>query len=126
MASNALAPVMYQLQESLRNVDLRNFINTDLSNWLGKVDFKTVGFVALAVLVVLLVLDLFTKSPTPYGRSLLSSAANAWDSVGQTGLSQSLRGSRSLEPVVSVLDALAEASKKWESPEDSVMRNRAL
>nr|XP_027229886.1 uncharacterized protein LOC113821575 [Penaeus vannamei] len=119
-------PVMYQLQESLRNVDLRSFINTDLGNWLGKMDFKTVGLVALAALVVLLVLDLFTKGPTPYGRSLVSSAANAWDSIGQTGFSQSLRGSRSLEPVVTVLDALTEAAKKWEAPEDSVVRNRAL
>nr|XP_027229885.1 uncharacterized protein LOC113821574 [Penaeus vannamei] len=113
MASNALAPVMFQLQESIRNFDLRNFINNDLSNWLGKMDFKTVGLVALAALVVLLVLDLFTKGPTPFGRSLVSSAANAWDSVGKTGLSQSLRGSRSLEPVVTILDALAEAAKKW-------------
>ncbi|XP_047491659.1 uncharacterized protein LOC125040910 [Penaeus chinensis] len=126
MASNALAPFMYQLQESLRNVDLRNFISNDLSNWLGKVDFKTVGFVALAALVVLLVLDLFTKSPTPFGRSLVSSVANVWDSVGQTGLSQSLRGSRSLEPVVTILDSLAESAKKWEAPEDSVVRNRAF
>nr|XP_027229893.1 uncharacterized protein LOC113821583 [Penaeus vannamei] len=117
---------MFQLQESIRNFDLRNFINNDLSNWLGKMDFKTVGFVALAALVVLLVLDLFTKGPTPFGRSLVSSAANAWDSVGKTGLSQSLRGSRSLEPVVTILDALAEAAKKWEAPEDRLVRNRAF
>ncbi|XP_037792972.1 uncharacterized protein LOC119588361 [Penaeus monodon] len=126
MASNALAPVIYQLQESLRNVDLRNFINTDLSNWLDKVDFKTVGLVALAALVVLLVLDFFTKSPTPFGRSLVSSVANIWDSADQTGLSQSLRGSRSLEPVATVLDALAKEVKKWETPEDSAVRHRAF
>ncbi|XP_042869180.1 uncharacterized protein LOC122251360 [Penaeus japonicus] len=126
MASNALAPVMYQLQESIRNFDIRSFVNNDLGNWLGKLDFKTVGLVALAALVVLFVLDLFTKSPTPFGRSLVSSAAHAWDSAGQMGLSQSLRGSRSLEPVATVLDALAEAVKKWEAPEDSVVRHRAF
>ncbi|XP_047490927.1 uncharacterized protein LOC125040418 [Penaeus chinensis] len=126
MASNALTPFMYQLQESLRNVDLRNFISNDLSNWFGKVDFKTVGFVALAALVVLLVLDLFTKSPTPFGRSLVSSVANAWDSADQTGLSQSLRGSRSLEPLATVLDALTKEVKKWEAPADSAVRNRAF
>ncbi|ROT71836.1 hypothetical protein C7M84_009807 [Penaeus vannamei] len=64
--------------------------------------------------------------PHPFGRSLVSSAAHAWDSTGQTGLSQSLRGSRSLEPVATVLDALAEAVKKWEAQEEGVVRNRAL
>ncbi|XP_042204217.1 uncharacterized protein LOC121853898 [Homarus americanus] len=118
MAANALAPAMYQLQESLRSVDL--------AHWVSQLDFKTVGLLAVVVVGVVFLLDLFTKSYTPYGRSLLSSAAHAWDDKDQLGLKDAVRGSRSLEPLSNVLDALAEAVMKWEEPEDSTFRNRAL
>ncbi|XP_045615614.1 uncharacterized protein [Procambarus clarkii] len=118
MPTSALAPFMYQLQEGLRNVDLKH--------WVSQLDFKTAGVLALIVVGIVLLLNLVTKSYLPYGRSLLSSAAHAWDSRDQLGLGPALRGSRSLEPFTNVLDALAEAVKKWEEPEDSAVRNRAL
>ncbi|KAG7156267.1 uncharacterized protein LOC121853888 [Homarus americanus] len=117
MAINALAPVMYQLQESLRSVDLKH--------WVSQLDFKTVGLLAVVVVGVVFLLDLFTKSYAPYGRSLLSTAAHAWDNKDQLGFTGAIRGSRSLEPLSNVLDALAEAVVKWEEPEGSAARSRA-
>ncbi|KAG7156265.1 uncharacterized protein LOC121853885 [Homarus americanus] len=116
MAVNALAPVMYQLQESLRSVDL--------AHWVSQLDFKTVGLLAVVVVGVVFLVNLFTKSYSPYGRSLLSSAAHAWDNRDQLGLTDVLSGSRSLEPLSNVLDALADAVMKWEEPEVSTIRNR--
>ncbi|XP_042204227.1 uncharacterized protein LOC121853900 [Homarus americanus] len=116
MAVNALAPIMYQLQESLRSVDL--------AHWVSQLDFKTVGFLAVVVVGVVFLVNLFTKSYAPYGRSLLSSAAHAWDSRDHLGLTGVLSGSRSLEPLSNVLDALADAVMKWEEPEVSTIRNR--
>ncbi|XP_045615616.1 uncharacterized protein [Procambarus clarkii] len=117
MAANALAPFMYQLQESLNNFDLKN--------WVSQLDFKTAGVLAVVVVGALLLLNLFGKPFSPFGRSLLTSAANAWENRDQLGFGPALRGSRSLEPVTQVLDALAEAVRKWEEPEDSAVRTRA-
>nr|XP_045615362.1 uncharacterized protein LOC123768709 [Procambarus clarkii]XP_045615363.1 uncharacterized protein LOC123768709 [Procambarus clarkii] len=117
MAANALAPFMYQLQESLNNFDLKN--------WVSQLDFKTAGVLAVVVVGVLFLFNLFAKPSFPFRRSLLT-AANAWENRDQLGFGPALRGSRSLEPLTNVLDALAEAVKKWEVPEDSALRNRAL
>ncbi|KAG7156268.1 uncharacterized protein LOC121853869 [Homarus americanus] len=118
MPTSALAPVMYQLQESFNNFDLKH--------WVSQLDFKTVGLLAVVVVGVIFFLDLFTKSYAPYGRSLLVSAAQTWDNRDQLGLNDAVRGSRSLEPLSNVLDALAEAVLKWEEPEASAVKNRAL
>ncbi|XP_047491733.1 uncharacterized protein LOC125040967 isoform X2 [Penaeus chinensis] len=126
MAANAIAPIVYQLQEGLRNVDLRSFVNSfDLKGLVNKLDFQTVGLVALVAVAAVFLLDLFTKSYAPFGRSLVSSAAHAWDYADQWGLSESVRGSRSLEPVTKVLDALAEGVKQWEAQEEGLVRHRA-
>ncbi|XP_071530501.1 uncharacterized protein [Panulirus ornatus] len=118
MPTNALAPAMYQLQESLSSFDLKH--------WIANLDFKTVGVLALVVVGVLFLFNLLTKSYAPYGRSLLYSAANAWDNRDQLGLNDVGRGSRSLEPLMNVLDSLAEAVKKWEESEANTVKNRAL
>ncbi|XP_071530502.1 uncharacterized protein [Panulirus ornatus] len=117
MAASALAPIMYQLQESLRNVDLRYLVST--------LDIQTIGVLSLVVVAVIFLLDLLTKSYAPFGRSLLSSAVHAWGISDQLGLNDAVRGSRSLEPLTGVLDALAEAVMKWEESEAShTVRNR--
>ncbi|XP_069975996.1 uncharacterized protein [Penaeus vannamei] len=126
IAAHAVAPFVYQLQQGLRNVDLRSLVNSfDLKGLVNKLDIQTVGLVAVVAVAAVFLLDLFTKSYAPFGRSLVSSAAHAWDKADQWGLSGSVRGSRSLEPVTKVLDALAEAVKKWEAQEEGVVRHRA-
>ncbi|XP_037792779.1 uncharacterized protein LOC119588145 [Penaeus monodon] len=97
MAANAVAPIVYQLQEGLRNVDLRSLVNSfDLKGLVNKLDIQTLGLVALVAVAAVFLLDLFTKSYTPFGRSLVSSAAHAWDNADQWGLSESVRGSDSV------------------------------
>ncbi|XP_042869174.1 uncharacterized protein LOC122251350 [Penaeus japonicus] len=126
MAAHAVAPIVYQLQQGLRNVDLRSLVNSfDLKGLVNKLDIQTVGLVALVVVAAVFLFELFSKSYAPYGRSLLSSAAHAWDDGDQWNLKESARGSRSLEPVTKVLDALAEAVKKWEAQEEGAVRHRA-
>ncbi|XP_027229891.2 uncharacterized protein [Penaeus vannamei] len=126
MAAHAVAPFVYQLQQGLRNVDLRSLVNSfDLKGLVNKLDIQTVGLVAVVAVAAVFLLDLFTKSYAPFGRSLVSSAAHAWDRADQWGLSGGVRGSRSLEPMTKVLDALAEAVKKWEAQEEGVVRHRA-
>lgn len=70
MSNSVLAPIMHTLQESLRSTDVRS--------WLSGLDFKTGGLLVIVVVVVFLLLDLFTKSYAPYGRSLVASAAQTW------------------------------------------------
>ena len=70
MASSALVPIMNTLQESLRTTDVRS--------WLSGLDLKTGGLLVIVVVVALLLLDVFTKSYAPYGRSLIASAAHSW------------------------------------------------
>lgn len=79
MPSSALAPFMYQLQESLSNFDLNQFADrVDIQRWVGQLDLKTVGFVAVAIISVLLILQFFAKSYVGPARSLVASAAHAW------------------------------------------------
>lgn len=61
---------MNTLQESLRSTDLRS--------WISGLDLKTGGLIVIVVVVAILLLDLFTKSYVPYGRSVVASAAQAW------------------------------------------------
>lgn len=83
MAANALAPFMYQLQESLNNFDLKQ--------WVGQLDIKTGSLLVVVVVGILFLINLFAKPFIPFGRSLLSSAADAWDSR-DLGLANTLRG----------------------------------
>nr|XP_053634217.1 uncharacterized protein LOC128689781 [Cherax quadricarinatus] len=117
MPATALAPFMYQLQDTLRTVELKH--------WVSQLDIKGVSVVVLVVLGVLLLLNLLTKSTAPYGRSVLSSAVHIWDNRNHLGLTRAFFGNRSLEPLTHVLDALAAAAKKWEEPKDSTFRKRA-
>ncbi|XP_050692918.1 uncharacterized protein LOC126983830 [Eriocheir sinensis] len=119
MPSSALIPIMNTLQESLRSTDLRS--------WISGLDLKTGGLIVLVVVAAILLLDLFTKSYAPYGRSVVASAAQAWLDRDPAYPVDSLRGSRSLEPMTEILDALALAATKWgDAEEDPAVTNRAL
>ncbi|MPC29487.1 uncharacterized protein LOC123508764 [Portunus trituberculatus] len=118
MASSALAPIVQTLQESLRSSDVRS--------WISGLDLKTGGLVILVVVAVLFLLDFFTKSYAPYGRSWVATAANAWLEKDPLQPIDSYRGSRSLEPLTEVLDALAAAAIKWGDAETPVVKSRAL
>ncbi|XP_042869186.1 uncharacterized protein LOC122251361 [Penaeus japonicus] len=120
MSSTTFAPIAYQLQQGLPNVDLKSFLSSfDPKALVKKLDLQTAGLVALVVVSVVFLVHLFAKSLAPFGKSLLSSAAHAWDSADQWGLG-AIRQSQSLAPVTKVLDAMTEAAKKWEEPESAV------
>ncbi|XP_063840015.1 uncharacterized protein LOC135088883 [Scylla paramamosain] len=118
MASSALAPLVQTLQESLRSSDVRS--------WISGLDLKTGGLIILVVVAVLFLLDFFTKSYAPYGRSWVATAANAWLERDPLQPIDSFRGSRSLEPLTEVLDALATAAVKWGDAETPAVKSRAL
>ncbi|KAK7080629.1 hypothetical protein SK128_013379 [Halocaridina rubra] len=128
MAATSLAPIVYQLSEGLRNVDLRSFNGFDLHHFFGSIDIKIVGLIALAVIAILIFVDLFGKPYGGYGKSLAVSAANAWeDNRDQWTFDEAGRGSRSLEPMVQVLDTLAGAVQKWDgNPQEKTAQNKVL
>ncbi|XP_066976866.1 uncharacterized protein [Macrobrachium rosenbergii] len=121
MASTAVSSLGYYLQEGLRNFDLSNWMrNFDLASSIKDLDLKTFGWLALIAVVVIFVADFFTKPFFPFRRSLAVSAADAWQrSRQQITFDKFGRDSRSLEPVTEVLDALADAVKKWEQSEET-------
>ncbi|XP_064113549.1 uncharacterized protein LOC135220197 [Macrobrachium nipponense] len=124
MSSTAVSSLGYYLQEGLRNFDLSNWMrNFDLANTFKDFDLKTFGWLALVVVAVIFIADLFTKPFFPLGRSLAVSAADAWQkNRHQITFDKFGRDSRSLEPVTEVLDALADAVKKWEQSEETILR----
>ncbi|XP_066976869.1 uncharacterized protein [Macrobrachium rosenbergii] len=131
MATDAttVSPILYDLQEGLKNFDLTNWTrNFDVANFFKGLDLKTFGWLALAVVAVILVVDFFTKSYGPFGRSLAVTAADVWQRNRQhIHFDKYGRDSRSLEPVTEVLDALADAVKKWEKTEEpKVARDRSF
>ncbi|KAK4311388.1 hypothetical protein Pmani_017112 [Petrolisthes manimaculis] len=127
MSSYALAPLVYQLQQGLNNFDLRQFASrVDLSRLVNQFDIKTVGFVAVAIISVLLILQLFGKSYVGPARNLVASAAHAWQDSRDLPYDHPARASRNLESVNHVLDALADAAIKWEESNTNEVTHRAL
>ncbi|XP_066976872.1 uncharacterized protein [Macrobrachium rosenbergii] len=128
MASNSLAPLLYQgLQQGLKHVDLRNLTDgLDLRSFVTGLDVKTVSWVALIVVALIFIYDLWKKSSGHDATALAVSAADYWqDNRDQFTYDPYYRGSRSLEPLTEVLDALADAVKKWESTQQDTVRNRS-
>nr|XP_027229882.1 uncharacterized protein LOC113821571 [Penaeus vannamei] len=132
MAVYLVAPVVYQLQESLRHVDFRSLASAfDVRSWVGQLDFEKVGLATLVIVAAVLVFDWFNKNYAPNGPNLLVSSPPVWDAADQGGFkhtdthdSMSLNN-RSLETVAKVFHALTEAVKKWEEPQDFSARRRA-
>ncbi|KAK3870597.1 hypothetical protein Pcinc_024180 [Petrolisthes cinctipes] len=127
MPSSALAPFMHQLQQSFSNFDLNQFADrVDLKHWVSQLDLKTVGFVAVAIISVLLILQLFAKSYIGPARSLVASAAHAWQDSRDLPYDHPARASRNLDSVTQVLDTLAEAAIKWDESNTNEVTNRTL
>merc|ERR1739842_105346 len=109
---------------------LRTF-GVDLKTWVGSLDLVTVGVTILLVSVGVLLFDLVTyfyaayvgsaKDYQPFGRSLALGAAKVWDMRNElvNNYFDDVRGSRSLDGVTYVLDALAKAALEWEDPTNS-------
>jgi len=104
----------------------------DLKTWVGSLDLVTVGVTILLASVGVLLFDLVTyfyaayvgsaKDYQPFGRSLVLGAAKAWDTRNELDFNNYLndvRGSRSLDGVTHILDALAKAALEWEEPTSS-------
>ncbi|XP_068226365.1 uncharacterized protein [Palaemon carinicauda] len=140
MASNVftVAPVVYDLQQGIQNgFDFSSWMrNFDLSSWMQNFnladsikdfDLKTFGWLALVVVAIIFIADLFTKPFSPFGRSLVVSAADTWQkNRPEITFDKFGRDSRSLEPITEVLDALADAVMKWEESEGpKVAKDRA-
>ncbi|XP_068226362.1 uncharacterized protein [Palaemon carinicauda] len=120
MASTAVSPFVYQLQEGLKNFDLGSWMqNFNLADSIKDFDLKTFGWLALVVVAIIFIADLFSKPFSPFGRSLVVSAADTWQKNRLEITDKFGRDSRSLEPVTEVLDALADAVKKWEKSEET-------
>ncbi|XP_068226363.1 uncharacterized protein [Palaemon carinicauda] len=118
MASTAVSPFVY-FQEGLKNFDLGSWMqNFNLADSIKDFDLKTFGWLALVVVAIIFIADLFTKPFSPFGRSLAVSAADAWQKNRPQITDKFGRDSRSLEPVTEVLDALADAVLKWETSEE--------
>ncbi|XP_068226368.1 uncharacterized protein [Palaemon carinicauda] len=128
MSSNSLAPLLFQgLQQGLQHVDLRSLTSGfDLKSLFTGLDVKTVSWLALIIVALIVIYDFWKKS-TGYDTSALAvSAADYWqDNRDQFTYDPYYRGSRSLEPLTEVLDALADAVKKWESTPDEGVTNRS-
>ncbi|KAK4311390.1 hypothetical protein Pmani_017114 [Petrolisthes manimaculis] len=127
MPSSALAPFMHQLQQSFNNFDLNQFADrVDLKHWVSQLDLKSVGFVAVAIISVLLILQLFAKSYIGPARSLVASAAHAWQDSRDLPYDHPARASRNLDSVTQVLDTLAEAAIKWDESNTNEVNNTAI
>ncbi|XP_068226371.1 uncharacterized protein [Palaemon carinicauda] len=126
MASSALIPIAYQLLQGLQNVDVRSYTQGfDLQHFIHNIDLKTVSWIALVVVGIIFIFDLFTKSSGYTAKSLAISAADAWqENKNQITYGINTRA-RSLEPLTEVLDALAEAVKKWEEPDTNVLEEHS-
>ncbi|XP_064113544.1 uncharacterized protein LOC135220192 isoform X1 [Macrobrachium nipponense] len=127
MAASALVPVAYHLFQGLQGVDLRSYTEGfDLQHFIHNIDLKTVSWIALVVVGIVFLYDLFTKSSGYNAKSLAVAAADTWqENKNQITYGITARGSRSLEPLTEVLDALAEAVKKWEEPGSNVLEERS-
>ncbi|XP_047491719.1 uncharacterized protein LOC125040958 [Penaeus chinensis] len=132
MSAYLIAPVVYQLQESLRHVDFRSLVNSfDVRSWIGQLEYEKVGLFALVAVAAVLLFDWFNKNYTPNGPNFLVSSPPVWDVADHGGFkhtdthdSLSLNN-RSLETVTKVFRALTEAVEKWEDPQDFSTRHRA-
>ncbi|XP_066976874.1 uncharacterized protein [Macrobrachium rosenbergii] len=127
MSSNAVAPIINQLQQSLQHVDFRSLADgLDLKSLVTGLDVKTVSWLALIVVALIFIYEWWTKSYGYDASSLALSAADYWqDNRDQFTYDPYGRGSRSLEPLTDVLDALADAVKKWESTQGKSVKNRS-
>ncbi|XP_066976865.1 uncharacterized protein [Macrobrachium rosenbergii] len=127
MAYTTVSPLVHHLQEGLKNFDLTNWTRSfDLANSIKDLDLKTFGLLGLVVVAVIFIADLITKSYGPFGKSLAFSAADAWQRNRQNVRFDKFgRENRSLEPVTEVLDALADAVKKWEQSERNGAQDRS-
>ncbi|CAL4221212.1 unnamed protein product, partial [Meganyctiphanes norvegica] len=128
MSSNALAaisPFVSQMDSALRT-----FAGFDLKQWISNLDIATVGIVMLVAALGFLLFDLIGYKFAPYsgnaagyqpfGRNLLTGAAEAWQNRDNLGLDPYLSGVRGrsldINKVSHVLDAISTAVLEWESP----------
>ncbi|KAK7086637.1 hypothetical protein SK128_020708 [Halocaridina rubra] len=122
MTFNALAPFVYKIQEGINQFDLRSWLQTgEVERFFSTIDYKTIGWMAVASLAIIFVLNFFTRSIVPFGRNFAVSAADAWQRNRDVlTFDKSGRSSRTLEmeSLVEVLDSLADAVKKWEGRQD--------
>ncbi|XP_068226370.1 uncharacterized protein [Palaemon carinicauda] len=127
MSSNAVTPIVYQLQQGLQQVDFRSLVDGfDLKSLVSGLDIKTFSWIALIVVALIFLYEWWTKSYGYDASSLAVSAADYWQgNRDQFTYDPYVRGSRSLEPLTEVLDALANAVKKWESSQENDVRNRS-
>ncbi|XP_066976871.1 uncharacterized protein [Macrobrachium rosenbergii] len=127
MASNIISPFGLQLEDSVGDFDLRSWMeNFDLQKFVKDLDLKTFAFLSLIVIAIIFLADLVPKTFSPFGRSLAVSAADVWQrNRDLVALDASGRAGRTLEPVIEVLDSLAEAARKWEEPQEKVTTHRS-
>ncbi|XP_066976863.1 uncharacterized protein [Macrobrachium rosenbergii] len=125
MSSNAVSPIIYDLQQSLGDFSLRHYAQGyNLQHLIKNLDFKVIGWLALATVAAIFLIDLFNRSYPNYARSLAFTAADFWENNKvHLGFANDGRGSRSLEPLTEVLDALASSVKKWEKPQEERSRS---
>ncbi|CAL4135886.1 unnamed protein product [Meganyctiphanes norvegica] len=127
MTSSALS-LMSQADVSLRSLGF------DLKQYFQSFDLQTVGVVVLVAALGLFLFNLLSYAYAtytgrsdgfrPYGRSLITGAARAWQDKDHWGIND-VRGGRGLDEVAGILDALSNAVLEWEEPSNA-LRNRAL
>ncbi|CAL4125616.1 unnamed protein product [Meganyctiphanes norvegica] len=127
MASNTLF-LMSQADASLRSLGF------DVKQYFKNFDLQTVGVVVLVAALGLVLFNLLTyayvaytgrsDSFSPYGRSLVTGAARAWQDKDTWGIND-VRGGRGLDEVAEILDALSNAVLEWEQP-TNVIKNKTL
>ncbi|XP_068226360.1 uncharacterized protein [Palaemon carinicauda] len=120
MTSNSVSPIFYGQQDTPDDFSLRHYATGyNLQHIIKNLDFKVIGWLALLTVAAIFLIDLFNRSYPSYARSMAFTAANFWENNKvQLGFGHDGRGSRSLEPLAEVLDALASSVKKWEEPKD--------
>ncbi|CAL4142710.1 unnamed protein product, partial [Meganyctiphanes norvegica] len=128
MSSNSLSaitPFVSQMDSALRT-----FAGFDLKQWISTLDIATVGIVMLVAALGFLLFDLLgykfasfkgnSADYHPYGRSLLTGAAEAWQNRDNLGLNPYFSGVRGrssdVNNVSNILDAISNAVLEWESP----------
>ncbi|XP_064113555.1 uncharacterized protein LOC135220206 [Macrobrachium nipponense] len=127
MASVASAADTQNLQDSVRSADFGRFVhNFNLLDFFSNFDYQIISWLGLAAVILVYLFGLSTRSFAPYGRSLALTAADLWENRDQHGFPSTGRGSRSMEPLIDVLDSLAVAVKKWEIPSEGSAKTQKI
>ncbi|XP_064113543.1 uncharacterized protein LOC135220191 [Macrobrachium nipponense] len=127
MSLSALSPIVYQLREGLKNIGFFGWEGVTErfeSSQFSGAGPEVIMIVSLATITFFFIMDVATS-----GRNLAVSSADVWEKFrGFMALDNIERGSRSLRPMVEVLDALAMAARKWGEyeEEEEAVQNRAF